>query len=93
MRVLFIHVLRNCMVPLVTVVGLSVGHLLGGSVIVEPVFAWPGMGDLAVTAIHDRDYPLIQGFILFAAAAYLVVNLVVDLCYAWADPRIRIGVQ
>jgi ABC-type dipeptide/oligopeptide/nickel transport system permease component len=51
------------------------------------------MGDLAVTAIHDRDYPLIQGFILFAAAAYLVVNLVVDLCYAWADPRIRIGVQ
>jgi peptide/nickel transport system permease protein len=89
--VLVRHVLRNSLLPLLTVVGLSVGHLLGGSVIVEPVFAWPGMGDLAVSAIHDRDYPLIQGFILFAAVAYLLVNLAVDLSYAWADPRVRVG--
>ena len=88
--VLTSHVLRNSLLPIVTVIGLSVGHLLGGSVIVEPVFAWPGMGDLAVSAIHDHDYPLIQGFVLFAAAAYLVVNLLVDLAYAWVDPRVQV---
>lgn len=88
--VLFHHALRNALVPVVTVAGLSVGHLLGGSLIVEWVFAWPGMGDLAVSAIHDRDYPLVQGFVLFAAAVYLLVNLVVDLSYARLDPRVRL---
>lgn len=88
--VLFRHALRNALVPVVTVAGLSVGHLLGGSLVVEYVFAWPGMGELAVSAIHDRDYPLVQGFVLFAAAVYLVVNLVVDLSYARLDPRVRL---
>lgn len=88
--VLFHHALRNAMVPVITVAGLSVGHLLGGSLIIEWVFAWPGMGDLAVSAIHDRDYPLVQGFVLFAAGVYLVVNLAVDLSYAWLDPRVRL---
>jgi peptide/nickel transport system permease protein len=88
--VLFRHALRNAIVPLLTVVGLLVGHLLGGSLIVEWVFAWPGMGDLAVSAIHDRDYPLIQGFVLFAAAIYLLINFVVDVGYAGLDPRVRL---
>jgi len=88
--VLFRHALRNALIPVVTVAGLSVGHLLGGSLIVEWVFAWPGMGDLAVSAIHDRDYPLVQGFVLFAATAYLLVNLAVDLSYACLDPRVRL---
>lgn len=88
--VLFHHALRNALIPVVTVAGLSVGHLLGGSLIVEWVFAWPGMGELAVSAIHDRDYPLVQGFVLFAAAVYLMVNLVVDLSYARLDPRVRL---
>jgi peptide/nickel transport system permease protein len=88
--VLFHHALRNALIPVVTVAGLSVGHLLGGSLIVEWVFAWPGMGELAVSAIHDRDYPLVQGFVLFAAAVYLLVNLLVDLSYARLDPRVRV---
>lgn len=88
--VLFRHALRNAMIPVVTIVGLSVGHLLGGSLIVEWVFAWPGMGDLAVSAIQDRDYPLVQGFVLFAATVYLVVNLLVDLSYVYLDPRVRL---
>ena len=85
------HALRNAMLPLLTVIGLSLGHLLGGSLIVEWVFAWPGMGELAVSAIQARDYPLIQGFVLFAGAVYVVVNFTVDLGYAWLDPRIRVG--
>ncbi len=89
--VLFRHALRNASVPLLTVAGLSLGHLLGGSLIVEWVFAWPGMGDLAIAAIHDRDYPLIQGFVLFAGLVYVLVNFAIDLGYAWLDPRIRIG--
>lgn len=88
--VLFRHALRNALIPVVTIAGLSVGHLLGGSLIVEWVFAWPGMGDLAVSAIQDRDYPLVQGFVLFAATVYLIVNLVVDLSYAYLDPRVRL---
>ncbi len=89
--VLFRHALRNAAVPLLTVAGLSLGHLLGGSLIVEWVFAWPGMGDLAIAAIHDRDYPLIQGFVLFAGLVYVLVNFAIDLGYAWLDPRIRVG--
>lgn len=91
--VLYHHALRNAVVPLLTVAGLSVGHLLGGSLIVEYVFAWPGMGELAVSAIHDRDYPLIQGFVLFAAGIYLAVNFLVDVGYAWLDPRVRLEEQ
>lgn len=89
--VLFRHALRNAGVPLLTVAGLSLGHLLGGSLIVEWVFAWPGMGDLAIAAIHDRDYPLIQGFVLFAGLVYVLVNFAIDVGYAWLDPRVRLG--
>jgi len=89
--VLAAHALRNSMIPLLTVIGLSLGHLLGGSLIVEWVFAWPGMGELAITAIHTRDYPIIQGFVLLAGAVYVVVNFGVDLGYAWLDPRVRVG--
>lgn len=85
------HALRNSWIPILTVVGLSLGHLLGGSLIVEWVFAWPGMGELAISAIHARDYPLIQGFVLFAGTVYVLVNFSVDLGYVWLDPRIRVG--
>ena len=87
--ILFRHVLRNAAIPLLTVAGLTIGHLLGGSLIVEWVFAWPGMGDLAIGAIHDRDYPLIQGFVLFSALVYVLVNFAIDLGYAWLDARTR----
>jgi peptide/nickel transport system permease protein len=89
--VLAAHALRNSLIPILTVIGLSLGHLLGGALIVEYVFAWPGMGELAISAIQARDYPLIQGFVLFAGAVYVVVNFSVDLGYAWLDPRIRVG--
>jgi peptide/nickel transport system permease protein len=91
LAVLVAHALRNSLLPLLTVVGLSLGHLLGGSLIVEWVFAWPGMGELAISAIQARDYPLIQGFVLFAGTVYVVVNFSVDLGYAWLDPRVRVG--
>lgn len=88
---LYAHVLRNASVPILTVAGLALGHLLGGSLIVEYVFAYPGMGDLAITAIQARDYPLVQGFVLFSGMAYLLVNFAIDLSYANLDPRIRLG--
>jgi len=87
--VLFSHALRNALVPVLTVTGLSLGHLLGGAIAVETVFAWPGLGDLAVGAIRDRDYPLIQGFVLLSGLAYVLLNFAIDLSYGWADPRIR----
>lgn len=83
------HALRNALVPILTVTGLSLGHLLAGAIVVETVFAWPGLGDLAVSAIKDRDYPLIQGFVLFSGLAYVLLNFAIDLSYGWADPRIR----
>lgn len=85
------HVLRNALIPIITVVGLQLSVLLSGAVITETVFAWPGIGKLAVDAIKDRDYPLIQGLILFMATAVVVVNLLVDILYAVVDPRIRYG--
>jgi len=85
------HALKNAVVPIVTVLGLQIGTLLGGSVIVETVFAWPGIGTLAVGAIYNRDYPLIQGTVLIAAVMFVVTNLVVDLVYLYLDPRIRYG--
>lgn len=83
------HVLRNAAVPIVTVFGLSFAALLGGTWIVESVFAIPGTGSLAVTAILRRDYPVIQGTILFAAGIYVLINLLVDILYALFDPRLR----
>ncbi|MGQ9584953.1 MAG: nickel ABC transporter permease [Anaerolineae bacterium] len=83
------HALRNALIPVVTVAGVSVGRLLGGAVVVETVFGWPGLGRLTVTGILERDFPLVQGTILFAATTFVIVNFLVDLLYAWLDPRIR----
>ena len=89
--VLFQHVLKNSMIPTVTVIGLQIGGLLEGAVITETVFAWPGIGRLAVQAVFERDYPLIQGIVLFAATTFVVVNLVVDISYSFLDPRVRLS--
>lgn len=83
------HALRNALIPLVTVMGLQLGSLLGGAVIVEQVFAWPGVGRLAITAISARDYPIIQAVVLVVSSVFVVINLTVDLLYAFLDPRIR----
>jgi len=83
------HALRNALIPVVTVVGLQVGRLLAGSVIVETVFARQGIGQLAIEAILQKDYPLVQGIILLTASTYVVVNLLVDLSYGYLDPQIR----
>jgi len=83
------HALRNALVPILTTVGLSLGRLLAGAIAVETVFAWPGLGELVVSAIRDHDYPLVQGVVLLSGAVYVVLNLMIDLSYAWADPRVR----
>ena len=88
-RVLMYHALRNALIPVVTVIGLQFGGLLGGAVIVESVFARSGLGRFAVGAVQSRDFPLIQGIVLFAAAAYALVNLSVDALYVALDPRIE----
>jgi ABC-type dipeptide/oligopeptide/nickel transport system permease component len=88
-RVILIHALRNALIPVITVVGLQFGGLLSGAVIIETVFARQGLGRLAVDAVLSRDYPVIQGTILVAAVAYVLVNLLVDISYAWFDPRIK----
>jgi peptide/nickel transport system permease protein len=85
------HVLRNAWIPIVTITGLQLGTLLGGVVIVEVVFSWPGLGRLALEAVERRDYPLLQGAVLVIAAAFLLINLVVDLLYAKLDPRISVS--
>jgi len=83
------HALRNALIPIITVAGFEVGGLLGGAVISEAIFGLPGMGNLSINAIHNRDYPVIQGTTLFICTAYLFVNLLVDIAYAYVDPRIR----
>jgi peptide/nickel transport system permease protein len=83
------HGLRNSLIPIVSVLGVSIGHLLGGAVIVETVFSWPGLGSLMVQSIANRDFPIVQGAMLFAAVVFIVVNLIADLLYAVVDPRIR----
>jgi ABC-type dipeptide/oligopeptide/nickel transport system permease component len=83
------HALRNSLIPVVTIVGLQLGAVLTGTIITETIFAWPGVGRLLIQAIGFRDYPLVQGCILFIAITYVAMNLLVDLLYAWLDPRIR----
>lgn len=87
------HGLRNAALPVITVVGLQLGTLLGGAVITETVFAWPGIGQLTVEAIQRRDYPVLQGCILVISLAYVVINTLTDLAYGVLDPRVRIGVS
>jgi ABC-type dipeptide/oligopeptide/nickel transport system permease component len=83
------HALRNALLPVVTIVGLQFAGLLGGAVVTETIFSWPGLGRLAVTAILTRDFPLVQGTILVAAVTFVTINLLVDLVYAVLDPRIK----
>jgi peptide/nickel transport system permease protein len=84
------HALLNMLIPVVTVIGLQLGTLLGGTVIVESVFAWPGVGRLLVDAIGNRDYPLVQASILVITASFVIINLLVDVSYGYLDPRIRL---
>jgi ABC-type dipeptide/oligopeptide/nickel transport system permease component len=81
--------LKNAQIPVVTIIGLHVGNLLGGAVVIETVFARQGIGRLAIDAILSKDFPVIQGVVLFAAVVYVSINLVVDLLYSVIDPRIR----
>jgi peptide/nickel transport system permease protein len=83
------HALRNALLPVITVVGLQVGFLLSGAILTETVFSWPGIGRWLVDAIYTRDYPIVQGITLFIAIIFVVVNLTVDVLYAWVDPRIK----
>lgn len=89
--ILWKHVLLNAMLPLVTLLGLSLGSLLGGTAVVEIIYNWPGMGSMAVKAISCRDYPLVQGYVLWIAILYMVINLIVDLSYNRLDPRLKEG--
>lgn len=87
--VVYRHALKNALIPTLTVLGLQVGFLLAGAVIIEQVFAWPGIGWLTLTAINQRDYPVVMGVVLIIACVFVLSNLVVDVLYTWADPRIR----
>jgi peptide/nickel transport system permease protein len=88
-RVVFKHALRNAMLPTITVIGLQVGLLMGGAVVTETIFSWPGVGQIAYESIYRRDYAMIQGVVLYAALLFVLVNLVVDVLYAVLDPRVR----
>ncbi len=88
-QILFLHVLPNAMLPLITLLGISFGSLLGGTAVVEMIFSYPGLGELGIRAVRGRDYPLIQGFVLWIALIYMVINLIVDISYSLFDPRVR----
>jgi peptide/nickel transport system permease protein len=89
--VVWSHALKNSLIPLITVAGVQVGYLLGGVVVTEEVFTLPGVGRLILWAVFQRDYPLVQGTVLFVSLLFMLSNLVVDLIYAYVDPRIRDG--
>ena len=85
------HALRNSLIPVVTIIGLEFGALLGGAVVTETVFAWPGMGSMVIKAIGQRDFPVVVGTVTALSLLFVVINLIVDLSYVWLDPRIRYG--
>ena len=87
--ILYRNVLHNASITILTIVSLQIGTLFGGSVVIETIFRWPGLGKLAMDAITNRDYPVIQGFVLFTAVVYVLVNLFTDIAYRWIDPRVR----
>jgi len=89
--VLWRHILPNALIPVVTVVGYNFGHSLTGAILTESVFAWPGLGNLFITSITNRDYPVLQGIFLFTALTVVVANFVTDMIYTWIDPRVRSG--
>jgi len=88
--VLYKHAVRNALIPVITVMGIQFGYLLSGSVLTETVFAWPGVGRLMVQSIYMRDYPVVQGAILFVAINFALVNLLVDVLYGYINPRLRV---
>ncbi|WP_035300572.1 ABC transporter permease [Brevibacillus thermoruber] len=87
--VVFGHALRNSSIPIVTIAGMQIGYLLGGSVIVEQLFSIPGLGQYVLEGIYQRDYPVVQGGVLFVALVFVLVNLLIDIIYTWIDPRIK----
>jgi dipeptide transport system permease protein len=89
MRVVGVHALRNAMIPVITVIGLSVGTLLAGAILTETIFSWPGIGKWMVDSISRRDYPVVQSGLLLIAAVVMIVNLLVDMTYGLINPRIR----
>jgi len=89
--ILYKHVLRNALIPVITIIGLQFGSLLGGAVITETIYAWPGLGRLIIDAINNRDYPMVQESIFIFALLYALVNLITDLIYTIVDPRVRLG--
>jgi ABC-type dipeptide/oligopeptide/nickel transport system permease component len=90
-RVLTLHALRNAAIPIVTLLGLQFAQLLGGAVVTETIFAWPGVGRLVVEAIFNRDFPVVQGVVLVVSLIFVVVSLLIDIAYAALDPRVREG--
>lgn len=88
-QVVMVHALRNALLPVLTIIGLQFGALLGGAFITEVIFGWPGVGQLAVNSILQRDFPVVQGTVLLVTVSFIVTNLIVDILYAWVDPRIR----
>ena len=90
-KVIFVHTLKNALLPLITILGLSIPGLIGGSVIAESIFAIPGMGKLFYDAVLMRDFPVVMGILTIGSILTLLGNLIADLAYAWADPRIRRG--
>jgi peptide/nickel transport system permease protein len=88
--VLWKHALRNALIPVITVLGNMLGALLAGAVITETIFDWPGLGKLFFGAFQSRDFPLIQGIVLWIAAVYVTINALVDVSYSWIDPRVRL---
>jgi len=89
-QVMLRHVLANAMIPVITVIGLQFGALLAGAIITETIFSWPGLGRLTIEAIQTRDYPVVQGCVLVICLGYLLASFLTDLCYAAADPRVRL---
>jgi peptide/nickel transport system permease protein len=90
-RILYNHALRNAIIPVLTIIGLQVGAILAGTFVIETIFLWPGIGQLAVTSILSKDYPVVQGTVLITAFSYMLVNLLVDVCYVFLNPQIRLG--
>ena len=88
--VLVRHAIKNMAIPVVTIVGLDIGQLLGGAVVTETVFAWPGIGRLAIDSILNRDFPVLEADVFFIALAFVGINLFIDICYTWLDPRVRV---
>lgn len=92
-RVVLKHGLRNALLPIITIIGLQFGYILGGAVVIETIYAWPGLGLLTIQAIYNRDYPLVQASVMFLTLSFVVINLLVDVSYQLLDPRIRFARQ